>query len=335
LRNDVVVGSVGPAAAGFADFNAPPDTTLAYTVVAEDASGNSSVPSSSVTAKTPVLSAADPYVLAVGDIACDPTDRNFNAGNGTATSCRQKATSDIAFNSNPAAVLSLGDSQYESGTLAAYNQAYDPSWGRVRSITKPIPGNHEYLTSGASGYFNYFGTAAGNTSKSWYSYDVGTWHLVALNGECGFIGGCQQGSPEEQWLAADLAAHPDQCTLVYWHEPRFSSGALGSDAAYAPFWRTAHAAGVDIVLNGHEHNYERFAPQDADGASDATGPREFVVGTGGAETTPAGATQPNSELFQGDLHGALKLTLRSGSYDWSFQNDGSSAFTDSGSAPCH
>ena len=219
------------------------------------------------------LAASDPVIAAAGDIACDPTNSSFNGGNGSSSSCRQKYTSDLLVNAGLAAVLPLGDNQYYCGGYQAFLQSYDLSWGRVKSITRPVVGNHEYLTSGgtdctsanagAAGYFNYFGSAAGNPGQGYYSYDIGTWHLIALNSNCGDAGGCSSSTPQGQWLAADLAAHPNFCTLAYWHIPLFSSGGRASSNTKS-IWQTLYNNNVDVVLNGHDHIYERFAPQVAD-----------------------------------------------------------------------
>ncbi len=281
--------------------------------------------------------ASDPVIAAAGDIACDPADGSFNAGGGTATACRQGATSNLLLDGGLAGVLSLGDHQYSDGALAKFQASYDPSWGRARALTHPAVGNHEYQTAGAAGYYNYFGAAAGDPTKGYYSFDIGAWHLIALNSECTNVpGGCGPGSPQEQWLRADLAANPNSCTLAYWHQPRFSSGRHGSRAAYDAFWQALHAAGAEIVLNGHDHDYERFAPQTAAGVADpGTGIREFMVGTGGAEHYPDVNVVPNSELRNGDTFGVLRLTLHPGSYDWEFMPEAGQTFTDSGSSTCH
>ena len=277
----------------------------------------------------------DPVVAAAGDIACDPADPNFNGGNGTASYCRQMATSDLLVGAGLSAVLLLGDDQYENGSLAKFQASYDPSWGRVKAITRPAPGNHEYNTAAASGYYAYFGAAAGDPSKGWYSFDLGAWHVVVLNSNCAAVGGCGAGSPQEQWLRADLAAHPGVCTLAYFHHPRFSSGPHGPTAEMDAFWRDLHAAGAEIVVNGHDHDYERFAPQTPDGALDAAaGIREFVVGTGGSPLDPFIRAPRNSEA-RALAHGVLKLTLRSGSYDWAFIPVAGGTFTDRGSGACH
>ena len=235
-------------------------------------------------------------VVAAGDIACDPASPAFNGGAGTATECRMRATSDLALALAPDAVLTLGDNQYSDGALAKYNASFDPSWGRLRLVAPihPVPGNHEYLTAGAAGYFAYFGAAAADPATGWYSFDLPGWHLIALNGNCGSVGGCGAGSPQLQWLEADLAAHPDVCTLAYWHQPRFSSGPHGNDATYQPFWEALLAAGADLVLNGHDHVYERFAPQDASGGATPDGLRQLTVGTGGQNLTSFQAVPANN-----------------------------------------
>ena len=280
--------------------------------------------------------AAQPVkVVAVGDIACDPADANYNGGAGTATACRMRATSDLALALDPDAVLLLGDNQYENGALAKYQASYDPSWGRLKAITYPVPGNHEYLTAGAAGYYAYFGAAAADPAQGWYSFDLGGWHIVALNSNCAGVGGCGPDSPQGQWLAADLAAHPGVCTLAYWHHPRFSSGPHGDDATSAPFWDALYAAGADLVLVGHDHGYERFAPQTPAGAADpGRGIRQFVVGTGGKNLTGVVAVKANSEVRRYDTFGVLELTLHPNGYEWSFAPAGGT-FTDSGVGLCH
>jgi 3',5'-cyclic AMP phosphodiesterase CpdA len=189
----------------------------------------------------------------------------------------------------------------------------------------------------AAGYFGYFGAVAGDPAQGWYSYDIGSWHVVVLNSNCARVGGCIAGSPQEQWLQADLAAHPAACTLAYWHHPRWSSGTNhGSNASVDAFWRDLYAAGVEVVLNGHEHNYERFAPQTPDGAADPeSGIREFVVGTGGRSHYPMAAALPNSDVRNTDTFGVLALTLHADGYDWEFVPEAGQSFTDSGSGTCH
>ena len=231
--------------------------------------------------------------------------------------------------------MTLGDHQYETGTLDEFQRVYSPTWGRLIDRTFPVPGNHEY-DPGAAGYYSYFGARAGDPTKGYYSFDIGAWHLIALNSECSFVGGCQAGSPQETWLRADLAAHPAACTLAYWHKPRFSSGGLHpSSAAFQPLWQALYDAQADVVLSGHAHDYERFAPQAPNGApDDVRGIRQFVVGTGGRNLQVLGALQPNSEVRQNTSFGVLKLVLHPTSYDWQFLPTAGGTFTDSGSRAC-
>jgi hypothetical protein len=287
-------------------------------------------------ASSPAARAADPVIATAGDIACDTTDPLYNGGKGTPAACRQRATSDLLLGGGFDAVLLLGDNQYWDGTLAQYQAVFAPTWGRLGSLLRPAPGNHEYQTPGASGYFDYFGAAAGDRSRGYYSFDLGTWHVVALNSNCAAVGGCGPGSPQLRWLLDDLAAHPRACTLAYWHHPRFSSGQHGDAPAYDAFWQALYTAGVDIVLNGHDHDYERFAPQDPSGRADLEhGIREFVVGTGGKETRLFATIRPNSEVRNFQDLGVLKLRLRTDGYGWEFLPAPGGTFTDQGSGGCH
>jgi len=268
------------------------------------------------------VAADDPVLLAAGDIAA----------------CGRPGSEQTAalLDRLPGTVLALGDNAYQAGTDAEFAQCYSPTWGRHRARTRPVPGNHEYDTPGAVGYFGYFGAAAAPPDKGYYSYDVGDWHIVALNSNCSQIGGCQIGSPQERWLRADLAAHPTRCTLAYWHHPRFNSGKHGNDAEMQPIWQTLYDAGADVVLSGHEHSYERFAPQDAAGAADPErGIRQFTVGTGGASHHALGRPIANSELQNADAFGVLKLMLHPAGYDWEFVPVAGATFTDSGHTACH
>jgi hypothetical protein len=285
-----------------------------------------------LSAPAPAAAAGDPVLVAAGDVACDPASNTT-----TSSTCQQVATGALAASLAPDAVLALGDLQYDSGTLSAFQSVYDAAWGALRPITKPIPGNHEYQTAGASGYYDYFGASAGSRTQGWYSYDMGAWHVVALNSNCSAVGGCGAGSPQEQWLRADLAAHPSTCTLAYWHHPRWSSSATqASDTRSASLMTALYDAGVDLVLNGHAHGYERFAPMTPSGTVDlANGVREFVVGTGGKSMYSFGPTAvPGSEVRGGGF-GVLKLTVHPTGYDWSFVPAAGTTFNDSGSAPCH
>jgi hypothetical protein len=311
-----------------------PTFTAVATTLALPASSPTASPLPIPTNAAPQNTTGDPVIGAAGDIACDPTSSSFNGGNGTSGNCRQKAVSDVMLNSNLTAVLALGDIQYEDGVLSKYYESYDPSWGRLKNITRPVVGNHEYLTAGASGYFTYFGVAAGDPTKGYYSYDIGAWHIIALNSNCNKVGGCGAGSTQEQWLKADLAAHPNMCTLAYWHHPKFSSGQHGSRSDYDPFWKVLYAAGVEVVLNGHDHIYERFAPQNPSGAADPNGIQQFTVGTGGKNHTTVDSVQPNSAARNTDTYGFLKLTLHPTSYDWQFVPESGKTFTDSGTRNC-
>jgi calcineurin-like phosphoesterase family protein len=283
----------------------------------------------------------DPVIAAAGDIVCGPGSPGYNGGLGTATECRQKYTSDLLVNANLSAVLPLGDNQYEDGALSKYQQAYASTWGRVKGITRPVPGNHEYSSAGAQGYFDYFngvGNAtgpAGEPGKGYYSFRVGSWRLIALNSNCAQIGGCGAGSPQEQWLKAELA-RPAACTLAFWHHPRFSSGTHGSSTSMQAIWKDLYDQNADVVLSGHDHLYERFAPQTATGSLDFNrGIREFVVGTGGKSHYGFGTIRPYSEVRNSDTFGVLKLTLRPGAYEWQFVPEAGHSFTDSGTGYCH
>ncbi|MFL5761147.1 MAG: metallophosphoesterase family protein, partial [Thermomicrobiales bacterium] len=265
----------------------------------------------------------DPVLLAAGDIS----------------SCASTGDEQTAklLDAQSGIVATLGDNAYESGTSSEFANCFNPSWGQYKARIKPAVGNHEYATAGASGYYGYFGAAAGTPSKGYYSYELGAWHIVVINSNCSQIGGCNAGSPQEQWLRADLAAHPAACTLAYWHHPRFSSGAEhGNDGAMAPLWQALYDQGAELVLSGHDHDYERFAPQTPNGTLDPSfGIREFVVGTGGKSHYPFGSVQANSQVRNNTTYGILKLTLHASGYDWQFLPVAGGSFTDAGSGACH
>jgi hypothetical protein len=252
------------------------------------------------------LLAPAPTLVAAGDIA----------------SCRSsgdEATATLVAKL-PGTVAILGDAVYERGTAAELRDCY--SWRRFRARTRAALGNHEYGTGSADAAIAYFRLPR----RGYYSYELGAWHVVVLNSNCGPAGGCADGSPQQLWLTADLAAHPVACTLAYWHHPRFSSGLHGSDASVAPLWRTLSAAGADVVLAGHDHHYERFAPID--------GIRSFVVGTGGRSHYPALRRLPRSVKLNDRTYGVLRLTLDDGRYDWRFLPVAGSSFADAGSSSC-
>lgn len=269
----------------------------------------------------PVAASDDPVLVGAGDIATCP----YGQAEATAR----------LIDGIPGTVFTLGDNAYSQGTLAEFESCYGPSWGRHRHRTFPSAGNHEYLTPDASGYFTYFGPAAGEPGKSYYSYDLGTWHVVVLNSMC--PDGCHPGSEQEQWLRADLAAHPSSCILAYWHYPLFSSGDWGNYVEVRPLWQALYDAGADVILNGHEHYYERFAPQDPYGSRDKErGIRQFIVGTGGSGFHNFHAeVHPNSEVRDTGTHGVLKLTLRGETYSWEFIPIPGRTFRDSGQGSCH
>ena len=236
----------------------------------------------------------------------------------------------------PGTVFTAGDNAYDEGTAAQFAYCYGPTWGRHKWRTKPAPGNHEYLTAGASGYFGYFGAAAGAPYRGYYSYDKSGWHVVALNSNCKEVGGCDADSPQGRWLRNDLAANPAECTLAYFHHPLFSSGDHGDQPQVRPIWDALYAANADVVIGAHDHLYERFDPQRPDGTPDkGRGIRQFVVGTGGKAQDGFGEIGPNSRARKGGTPGVLKLTLNIGSYVWEFIPVEGETFADSGSASCH
>ncbi|MFI6131764.1 DNRLRE domain-containing protein [Micromonospora sp. NPDC051141] len=265
----------------------------------------------------------DTVLLAAGDIADCRSDRD-------------EQTAEV-LDTEVGVVAALGDTVYEKGTPEEYAACYAPTWGRHKSRTRPAVGNHEYLTPDAAGYFRYFGAAAGPPDKGWYSYDMagGQWHVVVLNSNCAEVGGCHAGSPQERWLRADLAASTARCTVAYWHQPLFASGGRGS-AAYRPLFQALYDAHVEVLLNGHNHQYERFAPQTPTGAADPhRGVRQFIVGTGGRSLQPEFPTvAPNSEVRNGCVFGVLRLTLLPGEYRWRFVPVAGQTFDEVGTGMC-
>jgi acid phosphatase type 7 len=275
---------------------------------------------------TPIITATpvpqpDPVLLAAGDIA----DCGSSGDEATAA----------LLDTHAGTIITLGDNAYEDGSTNDFTNCFAPGWGQHKDRIRPAPGNHEYHTANASGYYTYFGNAVGDPAKGYYSYDLGKWHIIALNSNCSEVGGCGAGSPQEQWLRADLAANPATCTLAYWHHPRFSSGDHGNDTAMQPFWQALYEAGADLVLSGHDHHYERFSLQDPSGNADAAGIRTFIVGTGGRFLYNLGTIRANSEVRDNATFGILKLTLRDTSYQWQFLPIAGKTFSDSGSADCN
>ena len=319
------------------------------------------------------------YVIAAaGDISCSvdaeveaeqaepndlpTTDEGVPAESRPASSCAQKGTADLIAALRPVSVLPLGDLQYECGSRSDFAGSYAATWGQFNSVSHPVVGNHEYGTAcgdnDADAYFEYFGDAATGGDRGWYSYDIGSWHLIALNSECSYgtgaqkVGGCATGTDQERWLRADLAAHKNSCTLAYYHEPRFSSGQHGNAVQMTDIWNDLVAAHVDVVLSAHNHVYERFDPLGAAPAAsgaaptadkpnfeqpnpDPAGIQQFVVGTGGKNHYKFTQPPMMGERIRNDsTFGVLSLTLKSNSYDWEFLPVRGDNFTDSGSASC-
>jgi hypothetical protein len=277
----------------------PPELVISYTP--------------ETTAPTPTNSASDVTFVGAGDISMCSNDYD-------------KQTAELLDNI-PGTVFTTGDNAYSDGTQEQYMNCYGPTWGSQKERTKPVPGNHEYHTQEAGPYFQYF-----DHIPSYYAYNLGSWRIYALNSEIDVT----DNGDQIKWVQQDLAAHPNKCVLAYWHTPRWSSGVRhGSNPNMQILWKTFYDAGAELVLNGHEHNYERFMPMNADGLADPHGLREFVVGTGGGTPYPFGSPLPTSEVRETPVYGVLKLTLRSDSYDWQFIPTADSTFTDSGSTQCH
>ena len=276
-----------------------------------------------------VTDGATVTVAAAGDTACAADEPV------TSQTCQMATTTALIAAQDVDAVLALGDLQYPKGALEDFKTSYDPTWGRFKAITYPVPGNHEYYTADAAGYFSYFGDRAGDPNQGYYSFDLGAWHIVALNSNCDEVGGCSKTSPQGQWLEQDLQAHPARCTLAFWHSARFSSGLHGSHSEFRDFWESLARAGAEVVLNAHDHLYERLAPQTNNAQLSPVGIREFVVGTGGASHYPALLPAPNRKVISTDTYGVLFLKLAPERYSWEFRGVPGSAFRDAGGGTCH
>lgn len=238
----------------------------------------------------------------------------------------------------PGTVFLAGDNVYPDGSPRQYRDCYGASWGQFLDRTRPVPGNHEYQTPGAAGYLDYFGPRAEPNGTTWYSWEAGEWHVVMLDSDCSApeVDGCNRGSAQEAWLRADLAASSARCTLAIWHHPRFSSGEHGNDGRTDFLWRALYDAGADVIVNGHDHDYERFAPQDPNGKADPErGIRQFVVGTGGARLRNFETTRANSEVRDARTHGVIRFVLSPDGYQWDFIPVAGQTFTDEGSDDCH
>ena len=295
--------------------------TLAIAVLLLWRPGGGPLPSASLVIP-PVPSGNLTILVGAGDIAeCADDD--------------DEATADLVAGI-PGTVFLAGDNAYSRGSLNEYRRCYEPSWGRFLDRTHPVPGNHEYETAGAAGYREYFGARAEPEGTTWYSWDAGDWHVIMLDSDCASIGGCEADSPQGEWLTADLGASDAKCTLAIWHHPRFSSGEHGNDGRTDFLWRALYDAGADVIVNGHDHDYERFAPQDPDGAADPErGIREFIVGTGGARLRDFRVIRANSEVRDAATHGVIRLILSPEGYSWDFVPVAGGIFTDSGSDVCH
>jgi hypothetical protein len=286
---------------------------------ASSATGPASAPPTAVPAPS-----GSAVLVGAGDIC-----QVFASGNALHTAALVEALPS-------AGVFTLGDNSNDSGTAAQYATCYGSTWGAFKSRTRPTAGNHDHLTSDGAPYYAYFGAAAGPAGKGYYSYDVAAnWHVIVLNAICGQVGGCGAGSAQETWLRADLAANPGKHIIAMWHIPRFSSGLHGGSTDYQTWWQDLYDAHAEIVLSGHDHEYERFAPQSPTGVADSRGIREFVVGTGGAVLAPILTVRANSEVRGAGTYGVLKLTLTDHSYAWQFIPVAGSSFKDSGETATH
>lgn len=277
--------------------------------------------------KLTVSQSSDPVLIGAGDIA-DAYDYQLSGALATASLIASFPT---------ATVFADGDQTHANGSDADFMTVYNATWGQFRTRTIPVAGNHEYFSLRGLAYFNYWGNVAGDPSKGYYSFNLGTWHIIVLNANCSWVP-CSNGSPQEKWLSSDLAANSSFCTLAFWHQPLYtSSSTITPTAAVQPFWTDLYSANADLIVNAHAHSYERFAPQDAKGNLDTTrGIVEIVSGTGGAShfafnSTPAA----NSLVRNSTAYGVLKLTLHSTSYDWEFVPIAGQSFTDSGTQACH
>jgi hypothetical protein len=280
-----------------------------------------------------------PQLVINSDPSAAPPTEAVLVGAGDIATCsnsNDEATARL-LDEIPGTVFTTGDAAYPDGSLTDFLRCYAPTWGRHLACTRPVPGNHEYRTPDAAAYFDYFGAAAGVIGRGYYSYDIGNWHVVGINSNCSKIGGCDVGSPQERWLRADLAASTKPCTVAFWHHPLFTSGDNHSPSTeMRPIFDALYDNNAELVVTGHNHEYERFAPQNPSGQRDTTrGIRAFVVGTGGAGLYGFGSPEPNSEVRNSDTHGVLKLSLKSNGYDWEFIPAGGGTFTDSGSGSCH
>ena len=302
-------------------------------------------------AASPAAASTDPVIGAVGDMACDPADHRFRGGTGTATACAESRTSSLMLaDTSLGAILGLGDYQYMCGDPADYGVSYNPTWGRLDAKILPVAGNHEYQTgvdslggtcpstnSTAQSFFAHFGAAAHSATGGHFSFDLGAWHLVALNANCGHsgVGGCSATSPQTTWLKSDLAATTQPCILAFWHQPLFTAYQSGNETAYQAWWNLLYADHADVVLNGHVHNYQRYAPLSPSGAVDsARGITEYVVGTGGEDLFDRNTQLQPQPLVFDKTFGYLRMTLHPNGWDAQFI-DVTGKILDTSSGTCH
>jgi acid phosphatase type 7 len=340
-RDNALIGSVSATQTDFTDTGASGVTRFLYSVTSVSGAGTSGRSGYAV-AQMPGFTGSDAVVYAAGDIVCRPSEPT------TPVTCRHRDTADIVASGAGDAVFALGDLQYEIGRPNEYATAYAPTWGRAKSITIPVVGNHEYkcdlpsegCSYPAQGYFGYFAAAAGDPSSGWHADQVAGWTVLSLNSNCKSgtnwdFTDCNAGSPQYQWVQQQLQ-NDGSCTVALFHHPRFSSGEEhGSSPWMQALWALLANGGVDLVLSGHDHQYERFAPADAAGASSTSGMRSFVVGTGGRDHASIGPPLALSQARIDDAFGVLKVTLHAGGYDWSFVPAWGDAGTDVGSGTCH
>jgi acid phosphatase type 7 len=299
--------------------------------------------------------AGDPVIGAVGDMACDPSNPAFDDGGGTTSNCGEQRTSDAMLaDGSLDMVLGLGDYQYDCGDALDYQQSYDPTWGRLDGLMKPVAGNHEYQTgldafgdpcpssnATAANYFAHFGQSADPGDHGHYSFNLGSWHIVALNAECSDsgVGGCGTSSSQTKWLKADLAANQQPCILAYWHQPLFTGIGTGKALKYQPWWNALYAAHADVVLNGHVHNYQRFPPLRPTGASDpVNGITEYIVGTGGESQVSVKSGVVPHPVAQAKTFGYLRMTLLPTGWTAEFvdtNHGGTGTVVDTSSGTCH
>jgi hypothetical protein len=329
-RYDFYIVSPGDDSAEYATIESGTNPPLLIVDYANPNAGSpAATPTTVVTGSaSPIQLSGEPVVMAgAGDIS--------DCGNDGDTITAELIDGVIAENAGTM-VFTAGDNVYSDASAEEFGSCYEETWGRFKDRTRPSPGNHEYDTTDASGYFGYFGEAAGTPGEGYYAYEAGDWQVLALNSNCDEIGGCEEGSPQEQWLREELASSDARCTLAYWHHPLFSSGDHGGDTSVQPLFRALYDDGAELVINGHDHNFERFAPQDPEGTHDpVSGIRQFVAGTGGTGSRSIDVIAANSESRFTDAFGVLALSLYSDGYEWEYVSEDGSGFNDVGIEACH